>query len=66
VLLDFAKAVWLIDLKNPAPGAMPPGAAAFSSSEDVKKAMADLGGKVADAAGMKAYIHDYLKKNGLL
>jgi len=45
---------------------MPPGAAAFRTTEDAKKAMGNLGGKLATAAEMKTYIYDYLQQNGIL
>ena len=66
VLLEFGNAVWLIDLDGNVPGAMPPGAAAFRTVEDAEKAMGNLGGKLASTSEMKAYIHEYLRENGIL
>ena len=66
VLLNFSDAVWLIDLDGNVPGAMPPGAAAFRTSEDAEKAMGNLGGKLASASEVKAYVYDYLLDNGIL
>jgi nitrous oxide reductase accessory protein NosL len=45
---------------------MPPGAAAFRTEEDARKAMGNLGGRVATAAEMKDYVYQYLKDNGVI
>lgn len=66
VLLEFSDAVWLIGLERPVSGAMPPGAAAFRTEEDARKAMGNLGGRVATAAEMKDYVYQYLKDNGVI
>jgi nitrous oxide reductase accessory protein NosL len=66
LLLEFSDAVWLIGLERPVSGAMPPGAAAFRTEEDARKAMGNLGGRVATAAEMKDYVYQYLKDNGVI
>jgi len=60
-LLDFADAIWIIELDGNVPGAMPPGLAAFGSEEDAEGFMGDLGGRLATLDEMRGYVRDYLE-----